>query len=168
MIIECIDCENRTRAKCRSKKRCKLCAIKAIRKDSQKYKRSLKGRRTKKTGDRRYKASPRGHRIHKAWNMKFYRTLKGYIKGRERSWHANGVVLRDGSPLTWERFQQDAKSGCKLKFLGNCSGELGADHDHETGFYRGPLCDNHNRGLGRFGDTPKSLRLVAKILEECT
>jgi hypothetical protein len=84
---------------------------------------------------------------------------------RESSWRSIGIITEDGNTLTYKKFKRDSKKGCKFKFLGNCYGTLGADHDHETGLYRGPLCLNHNHALGKLGDSPKNLRKLAKILE---
>ena len=126
MVIKCVSCGNKTRAKHRSKKRCKPCKIKTMRKASQKRENSF----------------------------------EGYRSRREGQWRRRGMI-----GLTWEKWKRDEKKGCGLRFLGNCGGRIVPDHDQETGFYRGPLCDNHNRGLGRFGDTNKSLKRVIKVLE---
>ena len=42
------------------------------------------------------------------------------------------------------------------------------DHNHETGFFRGLLCDLCNRGIGCFHDNPTALRRAADYLEETT
>ena len=85
---------------------------------------------------------------------------------REASWRNQGITMKDGTLLTYERFLKDAKRGCKFKFLGDCAGALNADHDHKTGFYRLPLCVHHNQALGKLGDYPKTLRRIIKILEK--
>lgn len=42
---------------------------------------------------------------------------------------------------------------------------LAIDHDHETGIFRGLLCDNCNRGLGHFRDNPELLRAAIEYLK---
>ena len=40
------------------------------------------------------------------------------------------------------------------------------DHHHETGLFRGWICDKCNTGLERFRDDPDTLRRAAQYLEE--
>lgn len=44
-------------------------------------------------------------------------------------------------------------------------GGLSLDHDHQTGKFRGWLCGSCNNGLGRFFDSPATLRLAIAYLE---
>lgn len=72
--------------------------------------------------------------------------------------------------LSPERFFALEEEGCAIcgnPFSGTASGR-GArrlDHDHGTGTFRGLLCDEHNLGLGHFGDSPELLRAAANYLE---
>jgi hypothetical protein len=52
-----------------------------------------------------------------------------------------------------------------------CDGESGStklvvDHCHETGEYRGVICDPCNRALGCVRDNPNTLRGLAEYLED--
>ena len=60
----------------------------------------------------------------------------------------------------------DACENCHRKQEGK---RLSIDHCHETGAFRGWLCDSCNLGLGKIGDTLEAARNLVKYLEtiEC-
>lgn len=45
-----------------------------------------------------------------------------------------------------------------------CTKGLALDHDHQTGEFRGFICNNCNRGLGLLGDNLESIEKVVKYL----
>lgn len=47
----------------------------------------------------------------------------------------------------------------------NGKSRLSADHDHETGEFRGFLCDSCNKALGLMRDSPNRLVRAARYLE---
>ena len=40
------------------------------------------------------------------------------------------------------------------------------DHNHETGEFRGWICNDCNNALGKFNDDPKVLRIAIRYLNE--
>ena len=55
-----------------------------------------------------------------------------------------------------------AVSGCAMA---NGTTRLRIDHDHETGKVRGLICNSHNLGLGKIGDTLAAAVALAKYLK---
>jgi len=165
--IKCIgyeghECGKTVRATNNYQKRCPACAKEANRKTIRKYKNTPKGRKTQ----RKYQRTPKGRKTKRKADRKFSRTPKGRKASRKAAWKRWEITMKNGSPLTVEIFDRDAKKGCRFKSLWTySSGTLHADHDHETGAYRGPLCKRHNIALGALGDMPESLRQAANILE---
>lgn len=64
--------------------------------------------------------------------------------------------------ITREMYEQLPKH-CEL-----CGSEhkLHMDHDHETGLFRGVLCQNCNHGLGNFKDNPERLLSAVDYLNK--
>jgi recombination endonuclease VII len=132
-------CGKELLAKSTNHKRCSKCARGARLAISRRYRATTKG----KQAVRNYENSPQGSKMN-----------------RERGWRNQGII-----GVTYKLWKRDSKRGCGFKFLGNCAGMLGADHDHETGKYRGALCVRHNWALGALGDTSEKLARIAKILK---
>lgn len=70
--------------------------------------------------------------------------------------------------ITVEQFEQKS-----LMQEGKCAicfkvpdRRLDVDHNHETGKFRGLLCNNCNRTLGQFGDTPEKFLRAYTYLKE--
>lgn len=70
--------------------------------------------------------------------------------------------------VTEDQYQEKLKeqAGVCAICRGTCSKQLAADHNHETGKFRGLLCNNCNRGMGHLKDDPFILRRAAQYLEE--
>lgn len=73
---------------------------------------------------------------------------------RESSWNQQGITNSNGSKFTcldYDRLFDSQKGNCKLcgKHQFEFKISLAVDHDHETGFVRGLLCNNCNLSLAR-------------------
>jgi Recombination endonuclease VII len=76
--------------------------------------------------------------------------------------------------LTPEQYEQaliDQNGVCKIckqppTKANKQTSRLHADHDHETGAFRGLLCTKHNTGLGLFEDSPELLLAAVAYLRE--
>lgn len=69
-----------------------------------------------------------------------------------------------------ERYYRDHDGRCEIcgrTPVGN-ERDLHIDHDHESGEFRGLLCNNCNGGLGRFKDSVESLAAAIRYLQRET
>jgi hypothetical protein len=105
------------------------------------------------------------------------RNRRYYIENQEKitAWQRafNKTEHRKRYQRKWEnarqRRLQDEAATRPRPFL--CEGcgqphrKIVYDHDHQTGLFRGWLCNGCNRGIGFFGDNPQVLRALANYLE---
>lgn len=78
----------------------------------------------------------------------------------------NGNLMRKYGITVDEYDRILSKQGGVCKICGKSSQgvSLAVDHDHQTGRIRGILCENCNRGLGMFKDSPMLLAEAIKYL----
>lgn len=89
--------------------------------------------------------------LQKKYNRRYYLKMKGVATDEvERALEGNNSVC----------------GVCKIAAI-NCERSLSADHDHETGRFRGYLCGRCNMGLGQFRDNPKLLQAAMDYLRAC-
>jgi hypothetical protein len=70
--------------------------------------------------------------------------------------------------MTWEEAEAFRAQPCEICGAlgkGSTPGKNNIDHHHEHGYVRGPLCTNHNRGIGLLDDDPAFLRAAADYIE---
>jgi hypothetical protein len=91
---------------------------------------------------------------------KFRRRRPDYIHLKKRKALEDKYGLPYG---TLDRIEEEQKGRCKICRLER---KLHADHDHETGKFRGMICHKCNSILGYVGDNPHFLRRAALYLEE--
>ena len=67
---------------------------------------------------------------------------------------------------TYEAIFQKQNGKCAICYCHQRYKRLAVDHDHRTGMVRGLLCEQCNRGLGRFFDSALRLRNAAAYIEK--
>lgn len=94
-----------------------------------------------------------------------------------RKWQADQAAQRRaaGNTKAWDmpkaefeerlRLQDNKCAICDKTIVGR---DIHRDHDHDTGEWRGLLCNNCNRGLGHFQDNPELLATAAFYLVKNT
>lgn len=70
-----------------------------------------------------------------------------------------GIAEEDFQAMLKKQGGVCAICGCHQRYQ-----RLAVDHNHKTGFVRGLLCVNCNRGLGKFFDSPLRLIRAAEYL----
>lgn len=126
-----------------------------------------------------------------AYNPEHYRLNKEKYAAKSKAWReANPERARENRKKNYEankerdlaystRYNRLKKTGVTdeqyqsqlekqqglCAICGNsCTKALAADHAHDTGRFRGLLCNNCNRGLGHFKDSPGLLHNAIKYL----
>ena len=90
---------------------------------------------------------------------------KQYKPPARKAVHRKNIKVRYG--LSLEQYEQlvNSQSGC----CGICKERMEpvcVDHCHDTGKVRGLLCRNCNSALGKFKDSPETLRSAADYIEK--
>jgi hypothetical protein len=103
-------------------------------------------------------ANPDKHRANgRAWKRRNKHGYNEQAKARMRAYYRK----RNGLPTPPYPETENCEC-CSTKLLGGVKTHL--DHDHETGKFRGWLCNRCNRGLGYFGDTIEGLEMALRYL----
>lgn len=85
-----------------------------------------------------------------------------HSKEKKRRWH----LKKNGwTPEMWESAMVIYNGICANPACDNPATD--ADHDHETGEARDPLCWDCNKMLGIVKDNPETLRGLAEYAEKC-
>ena len=90
------------------------------------------------------------------------------VKVKTNRFPSRDIILRQKYSITEEIYEKILKnqSGvCAICHNHQRYKRLAVDHDHKTGQVRGLLCENCNRGIGRFFDSPFRLRNDADYLD---
>ena len=92
--------------------------------------------------------------------------LSGKSRGKYLRMRRNGNLMRKYGITVDEYDRILSKRGgvCKICSKSSQGISLAVDHDHQTGRIRGILCENCNRGLGMFKDSPMLLAEAIKYL----
>ena len=90
-------------------------------------------------------------------------------QSNENNWKRLGVKNADGSVFKYidrDRAYQIQQGCCKIchKHESTLSKPLRVDHEHNTGIFRGLLCDNCNKMLGHALDSISSLSTAIEYL----
>lgn len=90
--------------------------------------------------------------------------------GKENNWKRYGILNEDGSQfitINWDRAYQMQQGNCKICGMhqSKLDKPLYADHNHETGIFRGLICDDCNKLLGFAGDMIEVLENAIKYLK---
>ena len=97
----------------------------------------------------------------KAENQRHYRKHKERMRAQQGG-HNHGIIP--------EEYIERRSLPCEIcgDYLepGGAGRGMHIDHDHKTDTLRGTLCEQCNRGLGMYKDSPERLRAAALYLEK--
>jgi len=105
---------------------------------------------------------------HTEEHRQYYKEYNAAHKEEQRQ-HGKKYHLKRNYSISLEDYDRlFASQGGVCAICGSPSNgrALDVDHDHETGEVRSLLCNNCNRGLGRFKDNPSLLRRAADYVEK--
>jgi hypothetical protein len=132
---------------------CKACCAAWFRE----YKKTAKGRATHSRSVANWLRSPTGRATNKLYRQTEKAKATRNKRERRQRWAKYG--------LTEETYDlMVAEQGGKCKLCGRVPRRLVIDHCHETGAFRGIICDRCNVSIGKLGDTARSLSRVVDYL----
>lgn len=100
------------------------------------------------------------------WYVLTKSKLSGESREKYLRMRRNGHLVRKYGITADEYDERLARQGGGCKICGRSLERirLAVDHDHKTGKVRGILCENCNRGLGMFKDSPELLQNAIQYL----
>ena len=128
----------------------------------------------KKARDAEYRARNREKAVARAkkWREdnpeRYLKLQKDYYQANRDNFRARELMKKFGLTMAAYSEMLAAQGGvCAICAGAQSHGKsMAVDHDHETGAVRALLCDNCNRGIGLFRDSPELCRAVADYLEK--
>lgn len=103
--------------------------------------------------------------------MKEYRRTPDRRTAQREGQRRRTLAKHGLTPEDYDRMLVNQGGGCAICGTLNPGARTSvfhADHDHQTGAFRGLLCTNCNNGLGRFHDDPDRLDRAAQYLRRST
>ena len=104
------------------------------------------------------------------WAFRNPEKMRDAVRRHQISGRARSGRLKAKYQMTVEQYENLLKEQggvCAICASASPGGKwtvFHVDHDHATGYVRGLLCTNCNRGIGYMGDDPSRLRIAAEYL----